>query len=218
MLGSIIAAIASFISDFISSTGYIGVGALMAFDNANIPIPSEITMSFAGYLVTTARFTYWGAIAAGTIGSIIGSIVSYALGYYGGRPFVIKYGRFVLISKRDLARADQMFAKWGNAIAFFSRLMPILRTFISLPAGITKMSFLQFTVYTAIGSLIWSWLLVQLGVVVGENYETIRDKFHGLDYAVAGLLVVGFVTWVYHFIKEQREISREEKGDKKKKV
>lgn len=214
MLEHILEIVGTFIIDIISRLGYVGIAALMAIDSANIPVPSEITMPFAGYLVTTGRFTFWGAVMAGTIGSTVGSLISYWIGVKGGRAFVEKYGKFVLISKRDLARGDRLFAKWGNAIAFFARVVPVVRTFISLPAGITRMPIMQFTIYTFAGSLLWSWVLVYFGQVVGENYAQVRERFHGIDVVVVILLALLFVAWVVHFIREIRQERKEARETK----
>lgn len=212
MLEHIISVVANLITTVIDKSGYLGVGFLMAIDSANIPMPSEIIMPFSGYLVTTGRFVFWLAVTAGTLGSTIGSLFSYWLGAKGGRPFVKKYGQWVMVSKKDLERADRLFARFGNLIALISRVVPVVRTFISLPAGITRMPIWTFTIYTLIGSFVWTWFLVYVGVKVGENYEIIREKFHGIEYVVLGLLVLGFVVWVVHFVKEQREIRQEQKA------
>jgi len=213
MLEHIIEVVGTFIVDVISRSGYLGVGVLMGLDSANIPIPSEIIMPFAGYLVTTGRFVFWGAVMAGTIGSTVGSLVSYWIGAKGGRKFIEKYGKFVLISKRDLERGDRLFKKWGNAIAFLARVTPVVRTFISLPAGITKMPLVQFAVYTFMGSLLWSLLLVYFGQVVGENYAAVRERFHGVDIVVVVLLGLAFIAWVAHFFYELRQ-EKKEKAEK----
>jgi len=212
MLEHLVASAVRFIIDIISNGGYLGVLFLMALDSAHIPMPSEVVMSFAGYLVSIGRFNFWWAVLAGTIGSTIGAEISYWVGIKGGRPFVEKYGKFVLISRRDIIRADKLFKRFGHSIALFSRIIPVVRTFISMPAGIFKIPFVSFTVYSFIGSFIWSWMLVYVGFYFGENYLTIKDKFRSIDAFIVALGVAAFIFWVIHFIKEEREIKREEKG------
>ena len=209
MIGELIARLAEWITHVISTTGYSGVFVLLFVDAVNIPIPSEVSLGFSGYLVSTGRFTYTWTVIVGTVGYSAGAVLSYWIGRIGGRPLVERFGRFILVSQRDLVRADRMFKKYGNAISFFSRLVPVLRTFISLPAGVFKIPFGSYLIYTLAGSLLWSLLFVYLGQVVGENYEVLSEKLHGVEYVIVGLIVIGGVYWVWHFIKEERLIKRE---------
>jgi membrane protein DedA with SNARE-associated domain len=176
--------------------GYWGIAIGMAVESANIPLPSEVILPFGGYLVYTGRLEFFQAAMAGTIGGTLGSALSYYLGLRGGRPFLVKYGRYFGFSMNHLAVADRWFDRYGEATVFFTRLMPIVRTFISLPAGISGMNFKKFLVYTFLGSLPWSLLLTYVGLKLGQNWNTIGPWFHRLDVVVAlGIAAVIFHLW-----------------------
>jgi membrane protein DedA with SNARE-associated domain len=209
-MSEIIGDTVGFITNTISGAGYAGLFGLMIIDSLNVPLPSEIILAFSGYLVTTGAFNFWLATLFASLGSTIGSIISYWIGYKGGRRFVMRFGKYFLISGRDLERADRLFSKYGNAISFFSRMIPLLRTFISLPAGVTRMPFKRFVLYTFAGSLPWSALVIYLGKKVGENYEVIQERFEGVEYVVFAGVGLAFIAWVVHFIWEQRAIRREQ--------
>lgn len=183
----------AWVTDFIAALGYWGIAIGMAIESANIPLPSELILPFGGYLVSTGQLTFWGAVMAGTVGGTVGSIASYYLGLKGGRPLILRYGRYVGINSGRLAMADHWFERYGEATVFFTRLMPIIRTFISLPAGITGMNFKRFVIYTFLGSLPWSILLTYVGVKLGENWTAIKPWFHRLDVVVAVGIVLGIV-------------------------
>ncbi len=206
MITNILAWLASLIIKVISGSGYLGITALMALESACIPIPSEIIMPFSGYLVTTGRFSLLWVIIFGTIGNLIGSIIAYIIGFYGGRPLVEKYGKYILINKEEIGRADNFFHKYGNLSIFFSRLLPIVRTFISLPAGIAKMRFWKFSCYTFIGSLLWSALLAYIGVFLGSRWQTIEIYFRKFDWLIGILLIIGVVCFIYKKIISPRLI------------
>ncbi|ABO50129.1 DedA [Desulforamulus reducens MI-1] len=174
----------------IAALGYWGVAIGMAIESANIPLPSEVILPFGGYLVYAGRLDFWGTVMAGTVGGTMGSIASYYLGMRGGRPFLQKYGRYLGITPRKLAVADRWFERYGEATVFFTRLMPIIRTFISLPAGISGMNFKKFVFYTFLGSLPWSILLVYAGYALGQNWQALKPWFHRADFLVAGVLGV----------------------------
>jgi membrane protein DedA with SNARE-associated domain len=156
----------------------------MAIESACIPLPSEIIMPFSGYLVTTGQFTMLGVTVAGAVGNLLGSIIAYYAGVWGGRPFVERYGAYVLLSRRDLDTADRWFARYGEAAVFFSRLLPVVRTFISLPAGIARMNFARFVIFTFIGALPWCYALAYVGVVMGERWDQLRQYFHQFDIVI----------------------------------
>lgn len=201
MIETVVAFMASWIINVIETTNYWGIGFLMAVESANIPIPSEITMTFAGYLVFEERLSFFWVVVAGGVGNLIGSLVSYAIGYVGGRPLLEKYGRYFFVHKKDLALADSLFSKYGSLTVFLCRELPIVRTFISLPAGIARMNIWKFSVYTLIGSLIWSYLLTYIGVKAGENWESIGAVFHRFDEIIIALLLILFVWWIWRHIK-----------------
>ncbi|MDN5363223.1 MAG: hypothetical protein PWQ91_284 [Eubacteriales bacterium] len=182
---------------YIAAMGYWGVGIGMAIESACIPLPSEVILPLGGYLAYRGDITFWGAVMAGTIGGTTGSIIAYAIGYFGGRPLLEKYGRYMFIKQKELELADRWFQRHGEATVFWTRLMPVVRTFISLPAGIARMNFLRFVIYTFLGSLPWSILPVYLGYKMGENWPLIRQWFHKLDYVIIAALVV-LVAWFFY--------------------
>lgn len=196
MIEKIISILASFIIAAISMFGYAGVALMMAIESACIPLPSEIIMPFSGYLVSTGEFTLWGVSLAGAVGCVLGSMVAYWIGYYGGRPMAEKYGKYVLVTNHDLDIADNFFKKYGNVAVFISRMLPVVRTFISLPAGIAKMNFWQFVVYTFLGSLPFCYLLAYIGMKMGENWDTLGVYFHKFDIVIGILILVGVVWFV----------------------
>jgi len=203
----ILGTISSWIMGVISSLGYGGVVLLMAIESANIPLPSEVIMPFAGFLVAQGSLNLWLVGLAGAVGCTIGSIFSYWLGKLGGRPLVEKYGKYILISHHDLDLADQWFKKRGEITVFFGRLLPVIRTFISFPAGISEMNFGRFVLYSFLGSLPWSLFLAYIGLKLGENWEKLRTYFHGLDWVILGLIVIGIVWYIRRHIKNARKNS-----------
>lgn len=181
----------------IAALGYWGVGLGMAIESANIPLPSEVILPFGGYLVYIGRLDFWGTVMAGTVGGTVGSVGSYYLGRRGGRPFLQRYGRYLGITDRKLALADCWFERYGEATVFFTRLMPIVRTFISLPAGIARMNFKKFVIYTFLGSLPWSILLVYAGYALGQNWQTLKPWFHRMDFLVAAVMVLVILYYLW---------------------
>lgn len=202
-LESILSIIASYIVAGISFFGYWGVGFFMALESACLPVPSEIIMPFAGYLVWTGKFSFWPVVVWGTIGNLIGSIIAYAAGYYGGRPFIEKYGKYILLSRHDLDIADKWFLKYGSLSIFFSRLLPVIRTFISLPAGIAKMPFGKFCLYTTIGSFPFVIFLTWAGLALGQNWENLKHYLRGLDWLIVALGVSAVALFIFLKIKNK---------------
>jgi len=194
LIEATISELSRFIIACISRFGYGGILFTMAVESACIPLPSEIIMPFSGYLVTTGEFTMWGVTLAGAVGNVVGSILAYYAGLWGGRPFVERYGPYVLVSHHDLDLADRWFQRYGEAAVFFSRLLPVVRTFISLPAGVARMNFPRFVLFTFIGALPWCYLLAYIGMKMGEHWEALRDYFHQFDLII-GLLLVGVLAW-----------------------
>lgn len=201
MIYEIFAFISSFIVNFISTSGYFGVTVLMALESACIPIPSEIIMPFSGFLVWEARFNLIPVVLWGTLGNLLGSIIAYFVGFYGGRPLIEKYGKYVLISRDDLALAQKWFEKYGSWSVFFSRLLPVVRTFISLPAGIARMPFWKFCFYTFLGSLPWAFVLTYAGLVSGKNWSLLEGYFKKFDWVIGILIVLGIGWVVYKKLK-----------------
>lgn len=205
MIHTILSAISGFIIATISTLGYGGIVILMAIESACIPLPSEVIMPFSGFLVFDGRFNLWLIALAGAVGCVVGSIVAYWVGMYGGRPLIEKYGKYILISHHDLDLADRWFKKHGDAAIFFSRLLPVIRTYISFPAGIARMRFWHFIAYTFVGSYIWSLGLGYVGLKLGENWEGLKNYFHGADYVILGLIILGIIFWVYRHVKHRKK-------------
>ena len=195
--------LSNLVIDMIKASGYWGVFFTMAVESACVPFPSEVIMPFAGLLVWQGKMTLWAITLAGALGNLAGSIAAYLIGAFGGRPFLERYGKYLLISKKKLAVADGWFARYGSKAVFFSRMMPIIRTFISLPAGIARMNFLKFVIYTFIGALPWCLLLGYLGVLLGPQWERIKPYFHILDILVAVAIVV---LVVYLVLKRKKSL------------
>ena len=198
MVEKIIAKLAVFIIAVISATGHFGILLMMAIESACIPLPSEIIMPFSGYLVYTGRFNslLWVA-TVGALGCNVGSAVAYAVGYYGGRPLVERYGSYILLSKNELDWADRFFARYGDATVFISRLLPVIRTFIALPAGIARMPQLRFHIYTFIGSWPWCLGLAYLGMKAGENWRYLGKYFHEFDKIIGAVLALAIIWFVW---------------------
>ena len=194
MTEKILAVLFTFVSSLIAATGYFGIVILMAIESACIPLPSELIMPFAGYLVFKGEFNLFWAATAGAIGCNVGSIFAYELGYYGGRPLVLRYGRYLLLSQRDIDWADRFFDKFGNWAILIGRMLPVVRTFIALPAGIARMPRLRFHIYTFVGSWPWCFLLAYVGMKMAENWRSIGKYFHEFDAAI-GVIIVVFVVW-----------------------
>lgn len=202
----ILAYLAEWIIAWISMLGYGGVAGMMAIESACIPLPSEIIMPFSGYLVSTGKFSIHFASIAGAFGCAVGSAIAYYAGMKGGRPFLERYGKYVLIRRRDIDRADVWFERYGERIVFISRLLPVVRTFISFPAGVSRMHFGRFLLYSFVGSLPWCYFLAYLGLVMGKNWNTLRGYFHGADIIIGVFLGAGFIFWLYHHFKPEKEI------------
>ena len=207
MIGRVIATVSAFIVATISTLGYTGIVLLMAIESACIPLPSEIIMPFSGYLVYTGRFNIWLVGVAGAFGCVVGSLVAYWVGLYGGRPLIEKYGRYVLISPHDLDLADRWFARFGEAIVFASRLLPVIRTFIAFPAGVARMNLKKFVIYTFAGSLPWCLGLAYVGQKLGEKWDKdpmLKTLFHRFDFVIGIALVVVVAWWVWRHLKHLR--------------
>lgn len=198
MTDFIVDPLVQFCVDVIGAVGYAGIFLLMALESACIPIPSEATMLFAGFKVSDGDLTLVGITAAGVIGNLVGSWAAYAVGYFG-RLELLERHKVFHVSAKHLAWADSWFERYGDATVFFTRMLPIIRTFISLPAGVARMPFWRFTAFTVLGCIPWVFALGLLGSVVGERWEEWRDYLHYFDYVVvagiAGLMVYGSFVW-----------------------
>ena len=199
-----------FLQQLFHTIGWGGVVAIMAIESANIPIPSEVTMPLAGWFLVEAQGkTLVNAILAGGffggLGCTIGSIASYAIGAYGGRPFLDRYGKYFLITRHDLEKADRWFDRWGDWAIFFSRLLPIVRTFISFPAGVVRTRFSTFLTFSFVGSFIWCGALAAGGFLFGARWEELRAIMRPFDIPIAIVIVVAGAYYVYHHIQHFRE-------------
>src|ERR1044072_394595 len=207
MIAKIITILSGFIVAVISKMGYMGIVLLMAIESACIPLPSEIIMPFSGYLVSRGELNLWWVGIAGSVGCVLGSLVAYWVGMYGGRPFIEKYGKYILLSRHDLDIADRWFAKYGEVIVFVSRLLPAIRTFIAFPAGVARMNLTRFVIYTFAGSLPWCLGLAYVGAVVGGQWDkndTLKSWFHRFDFVIGIIGVLFVVWWVWRHIKHSR--------------
>jgi len=193
----------------ISTLSYPGIILLMAAESACIPVPSEVVMPFAGYLAfRDGTFDLVGLTIAGTIGNLIGSCLSYWVGLKAGRPFVLKYGRYIMLRKWHLDVAESWFKKYGEATTLFSRMLPIVRTFISLPAGMAKMNFKKFVIFTTIGSVPWNFALAYVGFSLGEGWRDIISWFEAFDIVIiiAIIAIVLFLVWNHLRKKPAHEV------------
>ena len=197
MTEKILAVLFAFIKSIIGATGYAGIAVLMGIESACIPLPSELIMPFAGYLVFEGSMNLFWVATAGAIGCNLGSLVAYEIGAFGGRPLVERYGRWILMGHRELDWADRFFARWGHAAVFVARLLPVIRTFIALPAGIARMPRGKFHIYTFLGSWPWCLALAYFGMKLGENWRSLGKYFHQFDAAIGVVLVaaVGWFVW-----------------------
>ncbi|MCL4459015.1 MAG: DedA family protein [Chloroflexi bacterium] len=189
--------------------GYLGVLVAMAIESACIPLPSELILPMAGWMVFRGQFDLWLAAIAGTLGCTIGSALAYWVGALGGRPLLLAYGKYILITPHDLQTADRWFARYGDLAIFFSRLMPIVRTFISFPAGVARMNFVKFLIYTTIGSFPWSFGLVYAGKIFGDNWAQIRVYLQKFDYLVLAAIVALVILYVYRHVRRSSALADE---------
>ena len=201
MSDRIFTAVSTFIIATIASFGYGGVILMMAIESACIPLPSEIIMPFSGYLVHTGRFDLPVVAVAGAVGCLLGSYVAYYLGASGGRRLLLRYGRWVLIAPHEIELADWFFDRWGGPAVFFSRLLPVVRTFIAFPAGVSRMRIIPFSLYTLAGSYLWCLVLAYAGMQLGQHWEALGPYFHQF-HAVIGIgIVAGAALVVYNRVR-----------------
>jgi membrane protein DedA with SNARE-associated domain len=190
------------ITNVISELGYPGVFLWMTIESACVPIPSEAIMPFAGKLIATdSRFNIYVLSLVGALGNLAGSCLAYWVGAIGGRPFVEKYGKFLLITHQDLDMADRWFTKYGEATAFLSRLLPLVRAYISLPAGISKMPFGKFCFFTFLGALPFCYALTYAGVKLGEHWQAVSKVLHKADLAVLLIVAIFLALWIYRHLR-----------------
>ena len=203
--------IGSWIIHFISTLGYFGVFILMTLESACIPIPSEVTMPFSGSLIASGQFNFWILVIIGTLGNLVGSLLAYWLGAWGQeavvRKVIIKYGKYFLVSEHEYDRSERWFRNHGEMMVFASRILPVLRTFISLPAGVAKMNLKKFIGYTIVGCFIWTAILTEIGVVLGNNWKSLEGYFRKFDVVIVVVGVLIVVWYVWHKLKHVRRTS-----------
>jgi membrane protein DedA with SNARE-associated domain len=206
----LLALLTEFVTEEIAQYGLVAVFVLMVLESACIPIPSEVTMLFGGALTTASflapeqQLDFWAVVLAGTIGNVIGSWLAYWAGYAGGRPLVDRWGRYLLIRPHEVDRAHEWFERRGQSAVFIGRLLPVIRTFISLPAGVVRMGFWRFTFYTLLGCLPWCLALTWVGALLGERWESAERLMRPFAWAIAVALAAGIAWWVWHRIRTIR--------------
>ena len=196
MIARLLKLLSGFVIWTISTSGYAGILVLMAIESACIPLPSEVIMPFSGYLVFTGRFHLLWVATVGALGCNLGSAVAYWVGAHGGRPLVEKYGSWIFLSRRELDWAERFFRRYGDITVFFSRLLPVIRTFIAFPAGVARMPLLRFHAYTFLGSWPWCLGLAWLGMKAGEHWDYLGKYFHRFDAVIGAVIVIGIV-WFF---------------------
>ncbi len=204
MFEKILGVLATFTIWVISSGGYVGIAILMAIESACIPLPSEIIMPFAGYLVSTGRFDLYLAATAGAIGCNLGSIIAYEIGKRGGRPVAERWGRYLLIGPGELDAADRFFARWGSIAVLIGRLLPVIRSFIAFPAGVARMRLVPFHVYTFLGSWPWCFGLAWVGMKLGSKWDSdprVKAAFHRADLAIGIVLIALVAFYIWHRVR-----------------
>jgi membrane protein DedA with SNARE-associated domain len=210
VIASITDKVATWATDVVGDLGLAGIFLLMAPESACIPIPSEATMLFAGFNVSEGKYSLFAAVAVGSVANLVGSWIAYAIGYYGRIELLEKHGKALHVKPSHLQWADRWFERYGAPAVFFSRMLPIIRTFISLPAGVARMPFWKFSVLTLAGCVPWIFMLTFIGKQVGANWEDWKDSLHYVDYTVAALIVVGAV---YLLVRWRRNRNRARAAD-----
>ena len=194
-MDALIEPLIQWMEDFVTSFGYVAVFLLMLAESACIPFPSEVTMLVGGWYAERGILNFWWVGAAGVFGNLVGSWIAYAIGYRTGRELLDKYGKYIFIRSHDIDKAEVWWEKYGEAATFFSRLLPVIRTFISLPAGMARMPFGKFTLYTFLGVIPWTYALTWLGFVVGDNWERVLNYFDLPTLIIGGALVIIAAVW-----------------------
>ncbi|CAA7601250.1 SNARE associated Golgi protein [Acididesulfobacillus acetoxydans] len=200
---TLIAHLGAFVIRIISTLGYAGVFAAMALESACIPLPSEIILPFTGYMVFLGRFGLWQATLAATLGNLFGAMVAYYVGVWGGRPFLKRYGRYFFFNEREFAGTERIFARHGEITVFLGRVLPVVRTFISLPAGIARMNPLKVALYSLLGALPWCFLLILTGERLGAKWNALKPLFHRFDLVIGVFVVLALAFWIWRHVQKR---------------
>jgi membrane protein DedA with SNARE-associated domain len=205
-MSEIITHVLNTIKDIINMLGFWGIGGGMMLESACIPLPSEVVLPLGGYMVSSGTISLLTANIAAAVGSITGSLIAYYVGFYGGRPFILKYGKYFFVSQKHFYKAENTFNKYGNAAVFFGRLLPVIRTFISLPAGIAKIDLKKFLLFSLIGMLPWNFLLIFLGYKLGPRFTEIVDPIYKrFEYIVIAAIVLIILLFVFKYLKNRKK-------------
>ncbi|MCL5795280.1 MAG: DedA family protein [Patescibacteria group bacterium] len=206
MISQLLAPLGQFAIDIISFLSYGGVTILMVAESMILPVPSELVMPFAGFLAAQGRFNFILIIVASSVGSIIGSLISYYLGKYGGNTFVLKYGKFFLLDESDLRKTEAWFSRQGSKTIFIGRFIPVVRHLISIPAGMGQMNLKKFCIYTLIGATIWNSFLAYLGYLLGEKWEMVKKYSEFISITVLILIIIASIWFIYRHIKHKTKV------------
>ena len=206
LIHGIIELIGSFILQTINSAGYTGVFILMTLESAGLPVPSEVIMPFSGFLAYRGTFNFWLVVLLGTLGNIAGSLLLYWVGEYGGRKFISRWGRWLLLKDSHTTKAEEWFKRYGEITIFFGRILPVVRTYISFPAGVARMPLWRFNFYTAVGSFPWVLLMTYIGFYLGERWNILESYFRKFDIAI---LALGGAALIWFLVKYFRRDTRE---------
>jgi membrane protein DedA with SNARE-associated domain len=211
-----------FLTNLYGAIGYLGVFVASVIESAMIPLPSELILPFAGFLVsdstaiepiTHGPWNFWIVVIAATAGNVVGSLIAYGIGAWGGRPFLERYGRYLLIRPHEIDAAERFFARWGGPTVFFTRFLPVVRTFISFPAGVVRMPLGRFVVYSAAGAFLWSVALVYAGTVLGENWVDIRHALQPFDTLILVVVVIAVIAFIWWRLGRPGRPGRKPAGD-----
>lgn len=207
-MSSIIEQIITWALRLIDKFGYAGIFFTMMLESALIPIPSEVVLPFGGFLASSGQLNFWLVVLVATMANLFGSIILYIIGFFGGQPFLEKYGKYVLIHRDDIANLDHLLDKYGTKLAFFSRLLPGIRGFSSIVLGTGRLNFKKFFIYTLIGSFVWNLPLAYVGLVTGKNWNFLQPYFHKFELIIAALIIIAIAIFIFKHIRRFKRLNR----------
>ena len=205
IIDTVILTTTTWVIHMIEQGGYPGIFSLMVLEGSFLPVPSEIILTFSGYLVSEGRFSLVAVAVVGALGNVVGTLLTYSVARYLGLPFLYRYGKYVLITREEIDKAHRLFEKHGGTIVFVSRLLPIVRGYIPIGAGIAKMKVMPFMGIVLVGSFFYSFVLTYVGVVLGENWDTVGEYFQQFDVIIVSIVFIGAVWWLWRRIKAVRD-------------